>query len=347
MNEEQFNYHSQRTYRALRRRFLEMRAKVAGKRFYCSALAGESDYNLCINSDMTVSCNCEDYDSSGQIGDLMYNSLEEVFASPKAKHFRHSMTSGRLPILKCASCSDLREATPEQALHHKENWKICTRGIMVENTVVCPYQCAACYRKLILGNRRSTHMTHDDLRKIAATIREYGIRSVSFFSLGEPFAVHDVSDQLRILLQVNPDLSVGISTNGLLLNTVNKLDAALLANHILFSIDGIDDHTMNKYQRGASFSKAYNNMKQLVEHRSKKGGSTPVIEWKYLLFNWNDREEMILQAIELAKHAGVDTISFWPTKSPFYGISWRYYCTPFFRSLGESSWKGREIHFTR
>ena len=36
--------------------------------YYCKALIGESDYNICINSEMTVLCNRRDYDASGQIG---------------------------------------------------------------------------------------------------------------------------------------------------------------------------------------------------------------------------------------------------------------------------------------
>ena len=129
------------------------------------------------------------------------------------------------------------------------------------------------------------------------------------------------------------------------MNTTEKRDAAMLADTIYFSIDGIDDDMMNKYQRGGAFSKAYGNMKKLVEHRRQKGTTTPIIEWKYVLFNWNDHEKTIHKAIELARAAGVDAISFCPTLSPFYGVSWRYHLKAFHRTLGEPSWKGKEIRF--
>jgi O-acetyl-ADP-ribose deacetylase (regulator of RNase III) len=64
-----------------------------------------------------------------------------------------------------------------------------------------------------------------------------------------------------------------------------------------------------------------------------------------VLFNWNDRPHMLRRAIDLAKSAGVDSISFCPTTSPVYGVSWRYYLQPFHRQLGEPTWKGREVHF--
>jgi uncharacterized Fe-S cluster-containing radical SAM superfamily protein len=345
LSEERINYFFQQSFRAVKRRLLELRAAVEKKRFYCAALSGESNYNISINSDMTVSCNCQDYSGTGIIGDLRRESLEKVFASPRADHFRQCLVSGRLPVLTCASCSDLRYTTPDEARHYAENWQICTNGIMVENTVTCSYRCGACYRTLVKKTRKSTHMTMEDIRKVAATINTHGIRYMSFFNLGETFASPDIYEQMQIIRGINPKLTISISTNGILLDTVKKRDAALLANHILFSIDGTDDHTMNKYQHGASFSRVYENLKLLAEHRNRTGRTIPEIEWKYVLFNWNDHPVLIRQAIELARNAGIDTISFWPTKSPFYGISWRYYFNAFYKSLGVSTWKGREIHF--
>ena len=83
-------------------------------------------------------------------------------------------------------------------------------------------------------------------------------------------------------------------------------------------------------------------MKALVEYRNARGLSKPLIEWKYLLFNWNDRKQTINQAIEMAKEAGVDAISFWPTNNPFYGYSFRYRLG-FLNHVGVRNWKGREL----
>ena len=40
-------------------------------------------------------------------------------------------------------------------------------------------------------------------------------------------------------------------------------------------------------------------MKALVDYRNAKGLARPLIEWKYLLFNWNDHRRTIERAIEL------------------------------------------------
>ena len=64
------------------KRWMELMAKVKGERFYCRALAGESEYNITINCDLTVSCSCQDYDGSGHLGDLNKASFQEVFFGP-------------------------------------------------------------------------------------------------------------------------------------------------------------------------------------------------------------------------------------------------------------------------
>jgi hypothetical protein len=83
-------------------------------------------------------------------------------------------------------------------------------------------------------------------------------------------------------------------------------------------------------------------MKKMAGYRDARGLKMPILEWKYLLFNWNDHPKTISRAIELAKEAGVDLISFWPTGNPFYGISWRYRLG-LMNHIGVKSWKGREV----
>jgi hypothetical protein len=133
-----------------------------------------------------------------------------------------------------------------------------------------------------------------------------------------------------------------ISSNAIVLNTGAKREAALYASHILFSIAGIDDSMLKKYEQYGSFEKAYNNVKALVEYRNSKGLKSPILEWKYLLFNWNDHPRTIARAIDMARAAGVDMISFWPTNNPWYGYSWRYRLG-LLSHVGVKNWKGREV----
>jgi hypothetical protein len=99
---------------------------------------------------------------------------------------------------------------------------------------------------------------------------------------------------------------------------------------------------LKKYEHYGNFEKAYGNMKALVDYRNARGVAKPILEWKYLLFNWNDRRKTIERAIEMARAAGVDAISFWPTSNPIYGLSYRYRLG-LLNDIGVRTWKGREL----
>src|SRR5436305_1906907 len=143
--------------------YLEWSARLRGQRFYCSALAGQSEYNITVNCDLTVSCNCQDYNGSGHMGDLNKNSFPEVFFGPAAQHLRSELAKGKLPILTCARCGDLkrvpksevRRLEPDSSLaatvdgngHNGDALvagptpRLPYRGMLLENTVRCNIDC--------------------------------------------------------------------------------------------------------------------------------------------------------------------------------------------------------------
>src|SRR5882762_6342996 len=107
MKRRRFNWIISDVVRKGQEVYLEWSARLRGQRFACRALAGESDYNITVNCDQTVSCNCQDYNGSGHIGDLKQNSFEEVFFGPVAQRFRTELAKGKLPIHSCTRCGDL------------------------------------------------------------------------------------------------------------------------------------------------------------------------------------------------------------------------------------------------
>lgn len=52
--------------------------------YICKVLAGLATYNLSVNGDMTVSCNCMLRDA-GKLGNLREQSLNEIYASDEGK----------------------------------------------------------------------------------------------------------------------------------------------------------------------------------------------------------------------------------------------------------------------
>lgn len=309
--------------RRIRAAQLVAAARLRRKAFFCAALAGNSDINVCVNSDLSVSCNCHDVDGSGWIGHLGRASLADVFAGPVAQRFRQELAAGRLPTPQCARCCDLRTVSKDKAERLVDRYRLPT-FLMVENTSRCNLQCTSCPRPQIRRLRAKPSMSLDDVRRVAQQVREAGIASVAYLNFGEPFLSQNIRQELEILREENPGLRINTSTNAMLIDCDEKRQAALLVDRVQISLDGIDQAMVTRYQRGMDFARAFQNMRSLVEYRDARGASTPVIVWKYLLFWWNDRKQYLTTAIELGREAGVDELFFEKTVSPFYGVSWRY-----------------------
>src|SRR3569833_1196018 len=289
----------------------EWRAKLRGEAFHCSALSGEAEYKITINCDGTMTCNCQDYDGSGTLGDLNQQSFKDIFFGAKAESFRQALAKGKLPIDTCARCGDLRRIKKSKL--HEIKPRLPYRGILLENTVHCNIDCLGCDRKQAAGLRKTKLMELDKLAKMADLVKELGLQQLFYLNLGEPFLSPNIGKEMPLLREKNPDCRIVISSNAIILNSDAKREASMYASHIYFSVHGIDNAMLKKYEKGGNFDKAYENLKAIVAYRNARGLKRPILEWKYLLFNWNDKRWMIERAIEMAREAGLDAISYWPT----------------------------------
>ena len=197
------------------KRYFEWSARLKGQRFYCRALGGESEYNMTINCDLTVSCNCQDYDGSGHIGDLNKNSFKDVFFGPVARHFREELAKGKLPIMTCTRCGDLErvpksqsravtgvpggvaraasgtETDPDGQIFAGPMPRLPHRGMLLENTVRCNIDCIGCDRQSAARIRTTTQMDLDKLSRMADLARTWaGIIVLSEPGGTIPFAEH-------------------------------------------------------------------------------------------------------------------------------------------------------------
>lgn len=334
-------------YKIIRHQRLKLKAKLSKKVFACRALQGDSDYNICINSDMSVSCNCQDYDGSGHIGELSRQSFSEVFFGPVAQGFRVALSRCLFPVTTCSLCNDFLLINRNEVGRYLNEPKLPQKGVMVENTVSCNLSCLGCDRLKLAKTRNCTGLPIGGIEYIANELCKMNVRKISFFNLGEPFLSPNVSKEIRVLREINPEARITTSTNGCFLDTEEKIESALLLDHIDFSIDGCDQKTLSQYQVGGNFERSYHNLKKLITIRNKRMSYRTVIEWKYVLFRWNDHPHHIKRAIDLAKEANVDIISFWPGGATIDYRSYRYKYHPFYKTLGTKCSKGCEIDFRK
>jgi MoaA/NifB/PqqE/SkfB family radical SAM enzyme len=313
----------------------ETYARLTGRSFHCRSLSGEEVRGCYVNSDMTVSCNCQDVDGIGQLGDLRKQTFEEVFAGEKANRLRQELAQGRLPMNRCAVCFFLSHVRRGKATREPLAFHL-PKGFCIENTVLCNLRCLSCCRERVMSIRsHGRSLTLNDVEVLSQTLRRLGATFCGFHNLGEPFFSPNVRQELETLRKHNPEMKIFISTNGTLIDNEDKRAAALLADHILFSIDGISTEMVQRYQRGGNFEKAYENMKAVVQLRNSLGRKEPAVVWKYVVFRWNDHPSAIRTLLQMAEAAGVDCVQLTFARNPWHGVSWRFLCSPFYRSLAK------------
>jgi pyruvate-formate lyase-activating enzyme len=277
--------------------------------YYCRALTGMSDYNISINSDLSISCSCQDWGGEGIFGNLNdTNTIKSVFLSEKANIIRTELANGKFPNSLCQRCPELCTVPKYIAEYYSKHIEMPTNGIMIENCSLCNYNCKYCSRKELSKTRTSTIISVDNMKYIALQVKEAKIKHIYFFKLGEPFFDKDIYRKLQILREINPGISMTTSTNGLLIDNPEKIKAALMFDYIFFSIDGVNTEMQSKYQCGADFNKVMDNVKMIIKER---GSSTrPVLAWKYVVFSWNEAIENIYKAFKKAVEIGFDRLIF-------------------------------------
>ncbi|MCE7960795.1 MAG: hypothetical protein DYH06_23090, partial [Acidobacteria bacterium ACB2] len=91
-----------------------------------------------------------------------------------------------------------------------------------------------------------------------------------------------------------------------------------------FSIDGASQDTYVKYRQRGNFDKAMANLRAMTDEKRKAGRDVPHLNWRYILFNWNDSDEEMNRARQIAAEVGVDRLCWEITDHPEDSYSRRF-----------------------
>jgi len=73
-------------------------------------------------------------------------------------------------------------------------------------------------------------------------------------------------------------------------------------------VDGATQESYEKYRVGGTLSRVLGNMQGMLNYRKERRKRKPKIIWQYILFEWNDSEEEIQSAKEMAVDMEVDVL---------------------------------------
>jgi hypothetical protein len=283
------------------------------ERFTCDWLYS----TLVVLCDGKVVCGCADPYGLRPLGDASQQTLREIWNSEKACRIREGLNNGYAPFcVPCGLKCSLRntEMPPVRTIRPET-----ISRLFIEPTVLCNLDCykSVCNRESgIRDTRRTPVMDFELFTKIVDETGAY-LDRMDFFNYGESFVHPRAVEMLEYFKSRYPRPYVYISTNGLMLDEekILRLVAAGI-DEITFSVDGADQLTYQKYRTGGNFERVMRMMELFVKIRNAQGREVPFINWRYILFSWNDSDVQMQKAREMAEVIGVDRLTWEITDHP-------------------------------
>lgn len=293
------------------------------QRFYCT-WPWET---VVLMSDGTIVCGCADPFKKRPAGNAAVQSIAEIWNGRVFQELRRGFQTNN-PHL-CTHCNLIQVVPADGPAPPKDiRLQNLPGRLFVEPCVSCNLSCleACCnHENGIHFTRHNRLLDYNVYRKV---IDELGpsLHRIDFFNYGESFIHPKAIDMIDYAKSRYPQIYLFCSTNGLLLNTEEKLQRLVSSgiDEITFSVDGARQETYQIYRRGGDFTKVFQIMKRLVEVKKEQNSETPFINWRYILFRWNDSDEEMNLARNLAAEIDLDKLCWEITDHPENSASERF-----------------------
>lgn len=172
----------------------------------------------------------------------------------------------------------------------------------IEPTTVCNAACPQCGREDSRYYNDQVNRSEINLEQIKNLYDYKFIKNLDKMfmcgNFGEPAAAKDTLDIYRYFRDVNPNITLGINTNGSIRTTNWWKDLAKIFNqpydYAVFSIDGLED-TNSIYRKNTVWSKILENAQSFIQ----AGGTA---HWDMLIYQHNQHQ--VKEAEQLAYNLG-------------------------------------------
>lgn len=209
----------------------------------------------------------------------------------------------RCAVNGCGLVGDLKPTTM-QVLH-------------IEASYLCHLSCPQCIpardRKHLRGP--PFHMTIAMMENVLRQIKVDGVSELQFVHFegrGDPLANPHLVELISLAKQHFPRAFIGATTHGSYpyMSWIVESDLDLLR----ISVDGAEAESYRKYRVGGNFHTAISFMEALKRAR-QQAMSKLQVEWKYILFEWNDSDDEMRTAFRMSQELDV-RLHFCLTHSP-------------------------------
>ena len=276
--------------------------------------------------DGRVVCGCGDPYGRRVLGDARTASLHHVWTGPTIATLRADLNAGRSEF--CGDCPLKQPLKKDQPppVRSTDAGPLPSR-IFIECTAACNISCleACCAPETGITRTRQAGML--DFEVFRRVVDEAGpsLVRIDFFNYGEAFLHKRAVEMCEYIKTRFPHIYLYTSTNGLALT---EAQARRLVHsgidEVTFSIDGATQESYEQYRQRGSFDRAIRTLRTMADEKREAGRDLPFLNWRYILFRWNDSDGEMNRARALAAEIGVDRLCWETTDHPERAYSRRF-----------------------
>jgi len=276
--------------------------------------------------DGRVVCGCADPYAKRVLGDARRSSIAEIWRGETITSLRAAINEGGSSF--CGDCP-LKLPIADHAPLPVRSLEVPPRPsrLYVECTAACNISCfqACCAPETGITRTREAGML--DVGLFTRVIDEAGpsLGRVDFFNYGEAFLHKRAVEMCEYVKAAFPHVYLYTSTNGLAFtdDSVRRLVRSGI-DEVTFSIDGATPESYARYRQRGNFERALGSMRAAVDEKRRLGLDVPFLNWRYILFTWNDSDREMQRARRLAAEIGVDRLCWELTDHPEEAFSRRF-----------------------
>ncbi len=296
--------------------------------------------------DGRVVCGCADPYAKRVLGDTRTSTLASIWTGPTASQLRQDMNGGGSSF--CGDCPLKLPLQPDDPLPQRPLEVAPIPGrLYIECTAACNISCfqACCAPETGITRSRQAGMLDFDL--FTRVIDEAGpsLGRIDFFNYGEAFLHKRAVEMCAYIKTRFPHIYLYTSTNGLAFTEEKVRQLAHSGiDEVTFSLDGASQETYARYRQRGKFDVAIANLRALIDEKAKSGRDVPFVNWRYILFNWNDDDAEMERARRMANDLGVDRLCWEITDHPEDSFSRRFAVTsPEFSRIRHEVWDNNNL----
>jgi len=276
--------------------------------------------------DGRIVCGCADPYGHRVLGDVRAASVHDVWSGPTMTTLRGELNTGGSRF--CGDCPlKLPLTKGEQPEVRPLDAGPLPSRMYIECTAACNISCnqACCAPETGITRTRQAGMLDFDLfRRVVDEVGASLVR-IDFFNYGEAFLHKRAVEMCEYIKSRFPHIYLYTSTNGLALT---EAQARRLVHsgidEVTFSIDGATPESYTRYRQRGRFEVAIANLRAMADEKRRSGRDVPFLNWRYILFVWNDGDDEMMLARRLAAEIGVDRLCWELTDHPEDAYSRRF-----------------------